>query len=229
MRRESVGHLPLSVAIITLNEEEDLPRCLESVRELSSEIVVIDSGSTDATADVARRFGAKFEAHEWEGYAAQKNYAMSRCAGPWILCLDADEAVSPEMDAAIRGVFAKGEPSENGFFVNRRSFFLGDWIRHAWNPEWRLRLARKEKATWVGAPVHERLDVEGSSGKISGNLLHYPFRNLEDNLWRQIKYARIVAEEKMRQKKRFRWYQLVLYPWLEFFKRLIAKQAWRDG
>jgi hypothetical protein len=133
------------------------------------------------------------------------------------------------MDAAIRAVFADGEPPENGFFVNRRSFFLGDWIRHAWNPEWRLRLARKEKANWVGVPIHERLEVEGVIGKISGNLLHYPFRNLEDNISRQIKYARILADEKTRQGKRFRWYQLVLYPWLEFFKRLIAKQAWRDG
>ena len=221
--------MPLSAVIITLNEEENLPRCLQSVRELASEIIVIDSGSSDRTSEVAAHFGAIFEVRAWQGHVNQKNYALGQSTQPWALCLDADEALSAELAASIRQTFINGEPRENGFLINRRTFYLGDWIRHAWQPEWRLRLVRKAKARWVGPVVHERLEAEGQIGKLSGDLLHYPFRNLDENLRRWIKYARLIAEEKVRQKRKFKWYQLVVYPWLEFFKRLIMKQSWRDG
>ncbi|MGN6643867.1 MAG: glycosyltransferase family 2 protein, partial [Verrucomicrobiota bacterium] len=129
--RQGVKNRPaLSVAIITLNEEENLQRCLESVRQLALEVVVIDSGSSDGTRAVAEKFGAVFEVNPWPGYVDQKNLALKRCTQPWVLCLDADEEVSPELRDSIHAAFANGEPQENGFAVDRLNFYLGEWIRH---------------------------------------------------------------------------------------------------
>jgi hypothetical protein len=221
--------LPLSVAIITLNEECNLARCLESVRELATEIVVVDSGSTDRTGEIARQFGVQFETHPWAGHVAQKNVVLRRCQRPWVLCLDADEALSPELADSIRQTFTAGEPKANGFWVNRRTFYLGRWIRHAWYPEWRLRLVRREKAEWSGLDPHDKLEVTGPTGRLTGDLLHYSFRDLQDHLQRTIQYAQITAESQARQGRSFRWQALVFSPWYAFFKRLVLKQGWRDG
>ena len=221
--------LPISAAIITLNEEKNLPRCLESVRELTSEIVVIDSGSTDRTRDVAGRFGAIFEVHAWQGYVAQKNVAVQRCAQPWVLCLDADEAVSPELAAALRKLFAGGEPREHGFLVNRLNFYLGQWIRHSWHPEWRLRLARRSGAHWVGLDVHEKLEVEGATRRLAGDLLHYSFDSLEDHLKKTLDYARLAADSYARDGHSCHWYNMVFSPLLAFLKVLVVRSGWRDG
>ena len=221
--------LPISVAVITLNEERDLPRCLESVHGLASEIVVIDSGSTDETAEVARSFGARFESVPWRGHIGQKNAALERCSNPWVLCLDADEALSPGLAASIRKLFANGDPVEDGFWVNRRTFYLGGWIWHAWYPEWRLRFVRKGVARWGGLNPHDKLQVGGATARLDGDLLHYSYENLEDHFRKATNYARISAESYQRDGRQFRWYYLVFSPWWAFFKRLILKQAWRDG
>jgi glycosyltransferase involved in cell wall biosynthesis len=223
------SRLGLSVAIITLNEEENLPRCLESVRELAAEIVVIDSGSNDRTAEAALRFGAIFEAHPWQGHVAQKNIALQRCTQPWVLCLDADEAVSDELAATVRGLFAEGEPPEAGFLVNRFNFYLGQWIRHAWYPEWRLRLVRRERARWGGLDPHDKLEADGPTRRLEGHLLHYPFCSLADHLETELKYARIMAESYARSGRSWRWYHAVFSPWIAFFKSLMLKSGWRDG
>src|SRR5688572_22390175 len=117
--------LPISVAVITLNEEADLSRCLESVAALASEIVVIDSGSTDRTGEIARRFNAHFEVEQWSGHVEQKNKALQPCSQPWVLALDADEALSPELANSIVKLFSEGEPAANGYWVNRRTSYLG--------------------------------------------------------------------------------------------------------
>ena len=158
--------LALSVAVITLNEEENLPRCLESVRELASEIVVIDSGSTDRTREVAASFGARFETQPWQGYVAQKNMSLKRCTQPWVLCLDADEAVSPELASAIRGALSSKEPRGHGFVMNRLNFYCGQWIRHAWYPGVAPAAGARDSAQWVGGDVHERLEVKGPTGRL---------------------------------------------------------------
>jgi glycosyltransferase involved in cell wall biosynthesis len=228
--RRGVKNRPaLSVAIITLNEEGNLPRCLESVRELARETIVIDSGSTDGTRAVAEKFGAVFEVNPWPGYVAQKNAALKRCTQPWVLCLDADEAVSPELEAAIRKLFASGEPRANGFSVDRLNFYLGQWICHAWNPEWRLRLVRRESAQWVGLDVHEKLEVGGAVSRLDGKLLHYPFSSLMDHFQNTLKYARLAADSFERTGRPVRWYQPVFSPWMAFLKVLVLKGGWRDG
>ena len=211
------------------NEETNLPRCLESVRALAAEVVVLDCGSTDKTGEIAQAGGANFKFQAWEGYVRQKNLALRRCSQPWVLCLDADEALTPELAASIRNAFAVGDPRTDGFYMNRRTYYLGRWIRHAWYPEWRLRLARRERAQWRGGDVHEALEVTGSTARLEGDLLHYSFRDLEDHLQRTIRYARLAAAGYAREGRQYRWHDLVFRPGFDFVKRLIFKQGWRDG
>lgn len=221
--------LPLSVALVTLNEESNLPRCLASVRAFAAEIVIVDSGSTDRTADLAREQGARFDSVPWRGFVAQKNEVWSRCTQPWVLNLDADEVVSPELAVALAHAFAGGEPAVNGFYLNRRTFYLGDWIWHAWYPEWILRLARREGARWGGLDPHARLETSGPTQRLPGDLLHYSFRDLEDHLQRSIRYARTMAQSYAAQGRRFHWHHLLLSPWFAFFKHVLLKQGFRDG
>jgi glycosyltransferase involved in cell wall biosynthesis len=223
------NRLPLSVAVITLNEEKNLARCLESVRGLASEIVVVDSGSTDGTGDIAKSFGAQFTFEKWQGHVAQKNLALGKCSQPWVLCLDADEEVSPELAASIQARFNTGEPVENGCEVNRRTFYLGQWIWHAWYPEWRVRLVRKSSARWVGRDPHDALEVSATTGRLAGDLLHYSYKDLNDHLHKTLKYARLSAREMQRAGKVPRFSNLLFSPALAFLKKLLFKQAWRDG
>ena len=222
--------LPLSVAVITLNEERNLRRCLDSVHSLAAEIVVIDSGSSDHTREIAREFSAIFEVHPWQGHVQQKNIALKRCTQPWVLCLDADEALSPELVDSVRAVFAHGNPPLNGYWVNRRTFYLGDWIRHAWYPEWRLRLVRRDHAAWRGLDPHDKLEADGATARLDGNLLHYPpFANVYDHLQSTIGHARIMAGSYARAGRRCHWYHLLFSPWAALLKIYVFKQGWRDG
>lgn len=223
------SQLPLSVAIITLNEEARLPQCLASVRDLAAEIVIVDSGSTDGTETIAKAFGARFLVQPWRGHVAQKNLAWAACSQPWVLGLDADEVVSPELAASLRGLLAGEPPTADGYWINRRTFYLGRWIRHAWYPEWRLRLARREKARWAGLDPHDRLEVNGPTARLRGDLLHYSYRDLQDHFQRAVRYARIAAESLARQGQRCRWYHVVASPWVAMVKRLVLKQGFRDG
>ena len=221
--------LPLAVAIVTLNEEKNLSRCLASVRDLATEIVIIDSGSTDKTAAIAAAAGAIFEVHPWPGFTKQKNRAYQRCSQPWILGLDADEEVSPELAASLRAAFAAGEPAVAGFTVNRRNWYLGAWIWHAWYPEWLLRVTRQGAGQWAGIEPHPALHVTGKTVRLRGDLLHYPFHDLQDQIDRWLRYSHTMADLYASQGRRCRWQDLVLSPWGAFLKRLILKQAWRDG
>jgi glycosyltransferase involved in cell wall biosynthesis len=223
------GALPLSVAVVTLNEEANLPRLLESVAGLAGEIVVVDSGSTDGTERLARAAGARWERAEWNGFIAQKNRALDSCTQPWVLFLDADEALSPELAAALREVFAEDGPRVDGYFLNRRTWYLGAWIWHAWYPEWRLRLIRRGAGRWGGMDPHASLTVDGKTGRVEGDLLHYSFRDLNDHLHRTISYSRTMAESYASRGKRFRWRYLLISPWVAVFKHLVLKQGWRDG
>jgi glycosyltransferase involved in cell wall biosynthesis len=221
--------LPLSVAIITLNEETNLKHCLASVRGLASEVVVIDSGSIDGTREVAEQAGAICKVHAWPGHVAQKNFALEHCTQPWVLCLDADEAVSDELAATLRRLFASGDLPENGFFVNRLNFYLGKWIHHAWYPEWRLRLVRRGHGQWGGLNPHDKLTVKGATRRLKGDLLHHPFSSVRDHFETELKYARITAESLRRSGQPFRWHRAVFSPWLVFLKTLLLKGGWRDG
>ena len=221
--------LPLSVAVITLNEEKNLPRCLESVRELAREIVVIDSGSTDSTAQIAAQFRATFQFQKWLGHVEQKNVALQRCSQPWVLALDADEVVSAELAQSIRDLLSAESCRETGFFINRRTHYLGEWIWHSWYPEWRLRLVRQSQAQWSGLYPHDQLETKGDTSKLSGDLLHFSYHTLQDHLQRTIQYAKISATELRQDGKTAHWYHLLFSPLLTFLKKIILRQGWRDG
>jgi glycosyltransferase involved in cell wall biosynthesis len=223
-----MSKLPLSVAIIAYNEEARLPRCLQSVQAIAGEIVVVDDGSKDRTVEIAEQHGARVIKHEWLGYVGQKNFAWEQCREPWVLSIDADEVLTPELAASIERTL-QGEELLDGYALNRRTFYLGDWIWHAWYPEWRPRLARREKARWKGVDPHDYLDVQGRVGKLEGDLLHYSYKDLQDHLKRTLDYARIGAEGDIQAGKRFRWHKLVFSPWVRFWRCILVKQAWRDG
>lgn len=189
--------MKVSFFLITLNEEKNLRRCLRSCAGLADEIVVVDSGSTDATASIAAEFGARWQAQEWLGYVEQKNLALALTRHDWVFSLDADEELSPELRREIAQLKANPpEGSVSGFSVPRCVWYEGRWIRHGdWYPDRLLRLARRERdAQFVGGKVHERLEVSGSVRPLGGELCHYSFENAGDHWERCQKYARLWAE-----------------------------------
>lgn len=223
--------LPISIAVITLNEEMNITRCLESVSGWVAEVVVIDSGSTDRTVEIARRYADKVEVlSDWPGFAAQKNRAIERCSQPWVFTLDGDECFSDELREAMIRLFAQGDPPATAYRVCRRTEYLGAWIWHAWYPEWRLRLFRRGKAQWEGLDPHETLEVDGTIAKLpGGDLLHYTYRDLDHHMTKTVHYARLGATKLAAKNTSFSGTRLIFSPLSRLLRILIIKQAWRDG
>ncbi|MGQ3058454.1 MAG: glycosyltransferase family 2 protein [Nevskia sp.] len=221
--------LPLSVTVLTLNEERNLGRCLQAVADIASEIVVVDSGSTDRTAEIAAGFGAQFVFNPWSGFNAQRRYGEQYCTQPWVLALDADEEVSPELRAALIAVLGQGESPHAGIAFSRRTFYLGAWIWHVWYPEWRLRLYRRERGRWVGEEPHGYCEVDGSTLRVKGDLLHYSFRNLTEHLSKTLGYARTSAGIAHARGKRFNGWRMIGGALFRVFRDVLLKSGWRDG
>ena len=219
--------LPLSVAIISFNEENNISRCLEALRDLATEIIVVDSHSTDRTVEIARGLGARVITEEWKGHIGQKNSALEKCSCEWILSIDCDEVVSPELKESIRRTVLQG--SAEGYKLNRKTFFLGRWIEHAWYPDWKVRLIRNGTGRWSGFDPHDRLTVPGSVGKLDGDLYHYSFRDLRDCLERTIRYAANEAGSYYREDRRASIVNLLVNPLHGFFKHYLIKRGFLDG
>ncbi len=178
----------ISAIMITKNEAPNLPDCLRSLH-FCVEIVVVDNDSTDGTVEIARAAGCKIiQADDWPGFGLQKQRALDEASGEWILSADADERITPELEAEILRAVRGGEAA--GFTIKRRSQFLGKWMRHGgWYPDRVLRLARRDRARFDPAPVHEKLLVDGPCSDLSEPMLHYSYRDLADVLGKQAKYA----------------------------------------
>jgi glycosyltransferase involved in cell wall biosynthesis len=183
----------LSVVLITLNEAANLPRTLASVKGLG-EIVVLDSGSTDSTLDIARSFGANVFTEPWSGFGAQKNSAIARAAGEWVLSLDADEEVSPALASEIRTLL-EGQPVFSAYSIPRLNHFLGRPLRHGgyW-PDPKLRLFRSGAARFAEQPVHETMEANGPVGKLKGHLIHHCYPTLDDYIEHMNRYSTLGAE-----------------------------------
>ncbi|EDP76515.1 glycosyltransferase family 2 protein [Hydrogenivirga sp. 128-5-R1-1] len=223
-----MGKLPLSVAIITYNEEDRIGRTLEAVKDIASEIVVVDSHSTDRTREIAESYGAKVYVEDWKSYAGQKNYALEKCTQEWVLFLDADEVVSEELKRSI--VKAVNSGRADAFYLNRKTYYLGKFLEHIWQPDWVLRLAKRSSdPKWVGGSVHERLEVKGRAEKLEGYLYHYTYRDLSDHFQKSLRYARLSAGDMFRGGKRFKLHKLVLNPVWAFLKQYFIKGGFRDG
>ncbi len=220
--------IPLSVAFITLNEEERLPDCLASVA-FARDIVVVDSGSTDKTVAIAEAHGARIFHQPWQGFGPQKQFAIDRCANPWVLILDADERVPEETAAEIRATLA-GSPRHAAYSLPRRNYFLGRWIRHAgWWPDRTVRLFRRDCCRMPPQLVHEALAVNGSVGEIQNPLLHQTSRNLQEVLRKINHYSTAGAQELYRQGEGASLVKAVLRAWWAFVHNYFFRFGLLDG
>jgi glycosyltransferase involved in cell wall biosynthesis len=231
----------LSVAIITLNEADNLARTLASVR-FADEIVIVDSGSTDETVEIAESFGAKVFSEAWKGFAQQKNSAIDRCVGTWVLSLDADEELTEELQTEIRGMLEADThmiPQVDGYRLRLRHVFLGRWMRYGgYYPDMKLRLFRRVTvsgaAHFTDRPVHESVVVAGRVEAMKKDFLHHGYPNLEIYLEHMNRYsslgARIVAEKgKMsRSLPAFCW-NVALVPLLTFVWNYVFRLGFLDG
>ncbi len=188
--------MKISFCLITLNEEENLPRALESCADLADEIVIVDSGSADRTRDIAEAFHAKWHHQDWLGYVGQKNKALSLAENEWAFVLDADEELSAALRTEVREVKESGAPDEvAGWSMPRCVCYEGRWIRHGdWYPDRLTRLVRRAKANFAGGKVHERLEIDGPVREFQGDLHHFSFKDAGDHWARCQKYARLWAE-----------------------------------
>jgi len=218
----------LSVVVVTLNEEERLRACLESVA-WADELVVIDAESQDKTVQIAREFTDRVIVRPWPGFAAQKNFGLAEAGGDWILSLDADEQVSPELRDEIARVLATGGPCD-GYRAPRRNIFWGQWVRHGglW-PDWQLRLFRRGRGRFVERAVHESVEVTGAVGRLGSPLVHKSYRDVADFLARADRYSTLAAEEWVRSGKRVRVSDLVLRPAGRFLSMYVLRLGCLDG
>ncbi len=229
----------LSVAIITHNEERNLARTLASV-SFADEVVVVDSGSTDRTVEIARSFGARVLIREWPGFAAQKNFAIQQCSGAWVLSLDADEELSPELRTQIRQLLPSNPPAD-AFFLKRRNLFLGRWIKHGgYYPDRKLRLFRRAAANFSlepkfeERPVHETIVFDGASQTLDFDLIHHAYPTLHDYLEHMDRYSDLGAELLVAQGRTSRstlafWGNVLLVPHLTFTYNYIIRLGFLDG
>lgn len=223
----------VSVAVITKNEEANLRRTLESVR-WAREIVVVDSGSTDRTADIAREFGARFLVEAWRGFGAQKNFAIAQCTGEWVLALDADEEVSPELAREMEALLAES-PDRDAYFLPRRNFFLGRWMRHGgyW-PDPKLRLFRRGRAHFEERSVHETMQCSGPTGRLRGPLLHHAYPTLESYIEHMNRYSTLGAGQASGKRKSsrgivpFLW-NVCVNPAATFLYNYVLRGGFLDG
>ncbi len=218
----------LSIVVITKNEGQNLRRCLEAVR-WADEIVVVDSGSTDNTVEIAKEFGSIVHSIVWSGFGQAKREGVGKARGDWILSLDADEVVTPELAKEIARVTS--EPSEvHGYSIMRRTNFLGRWLfLRGWHGEFVTRLFRKGYGDFDESIVHERLIVDGATGKLGGVLLHYSFPTLECYLQKQDRYTTLGAQVALQRGAKGSWFDLMLRPPAAFIKYYICRQGFRDG
>ena len=217
----------LSVIIITKNEAENIRACLESVK-WADEVIVVDSGSSDATVEICREMGAQIHEHDWPGFGVQKNRALSYATNEWVFSLDADERVTPDLKAQL--IKAMGEGSEDGFYVPRLSQFCGHFIRHSgWYPDYVLRLFRRAKGHFSDDTVHERVVLDGVAGKLASPLLHYSYLNEADVQRKTEQYARAGAMQMLKKGKTATIVDAPLRAGWAFVRTYLLRLGFLDG
>jgi glycosyltransferase involved in cell wall biosynthesis len=224
------GRTPISLAIICLNEAANIERCIRSV-PFAEEVVVVDSGSTDATVEIAKNCGARVHVESWRGFRDQKQFAADNCRHDWVLSLDADEALSPEVSREIeRLLISRNFEQVDGYEMPRLTWNLGRWIRHGgWYPDHQLRLFNRHKARWEGGKhVHERVKAERVI-RLKNPIHHWPFPDHSEQVATNNRYSSLGAEELHRKGKSFSLFRLVTKPISKFLETYIAKRGFLDG
>lgn len=236
--------LPLSVAIVCKNNESTIARTLESVRPLAAEIVAVDSGSTDRTIEILECFGARVIRSPWLGFVATKQKALEACTQPWVLALDSDESLLPELAREVSRVLGSPNDGIDGYWMNRKVYYDDRPLNFAWQPEWRLRLVRRERAYWTGLDPHDRMELRekvgetpganaggqrGRTEQLRGDMRHDSIASFAEFLAKQASHARIMAASMKAEGQRGSVRKLVTSPIGAFLKQMVAKQSWRDG
>jgi glycosyltransferase involved in cell wall biosynthesis len=229
--------LPLSLVIIARDAAHELADCLASAA-FAAEAIVVESGSSDDTAAVATRSGARVIAHAWEGFGPQKNFAVAQARHDWVLCLDADERVTPELEAAIRALFAGSgpaaaaytEPAAVAYTISRRNRFLGRWLAHGEGyPDWNIRLFDRRRARWSDDVVHEKVVADGPAAKLDGDLLHASAESIDAYIAKQNRYTSAQATAMHARGERASAAQMMLSPAARFIRFYVFKLGFLDG
>jgi glycosyltransferase involved in cell wall biosynthesis len=219
---------PISVTVITWNEEDRLRRCLTSVA-WADEIVVVDAGSQDKTIEIAREFTDHVVVRPWPGFAEQKNFAVSEATGAWILSLDADEEVTPELRAEIESIRG-GSATAVGYSVPRRNIFWDEWVRHGGlYPDWQLRFFRRGRGRFVNRAVHESVEIDGPVARLRGPLVHRSYRSVAEFIDRANRYSSLAADDLVRSGRRVGVAQLVVRPLGRFLGMYVVRAGFLDG
>jgi len=220
--------MQISATIVTLNEERNIARAIDSL-SCADEVLVVDSGSTDQTREIAIRCGARVVEEPWRGYAAQKNFAARSATHDWILSLDADEQLTPELAAEILALKKSG-PAADGYSFPRLAQYLGRWIRHSgWYPDSKIRLYNRANAEWAGDYVHESVRVRGSVGELHADLLHFTCDSLSEHLRTLDRYTTLAARELIGQKTQVSLLHLAIDPLWTLIRVYILQRGFLDG
>lgn len=223
--------MTLSVCIITLNEEANIARTLQSVKGIADEVIVVDSGSTDATVSLAQKSGARVFAEPWKGFAAQKNSALAKATSDWILSLDADEEVSPDLAASVAAVVSSPNPEFTGYTINRRNLYFGKWIKRCgYYPDPKLRLVRRGAAEFELRAVHEDMKMSVTTGHLKGDLIHHAYPTLESFIDHANHYSSLGAGMVVSEKRvGFSFINIVLRPMVRFIYSYFFRLGFLDG
>ena len=218
----------LSVVIITHNEEANIRECLASV-VWADEIIVVDCGSVDKTEEICREFGAGFYVEPWKGFSIQKNSAIEKATRDWVLSLDADERITPALRDEIKNVIDSGN-SKDGYFIARKNFFLGRWIKRCgWYPDYTLRLFKRGKGLFGIREVHEAIDLDGTADHLKNPLEHYTYRSLDGFMTRLDRYSTLAASELLKEKKIYGIRHMLFRPIYTFTNMYVVRIGFLEG
>src|SRR2546421_6630560 len=220
----------LSAVIITFNEEKNIGRCIDSVRKIADEIIVLDSFSSDQTVAIARKKGAIVHQEKFTGYIEQKNKALDHSTHPYVLCLDADEAIDEELEQEI--IEAKNAFQFEGYSMNRSTCYCGKFIKHgSWYPDVKLRLFNINAGSWGGINPHDKvlLKTNARTKHLRGNILHYSYNNLEEHISQNNKFSTIAAASYFKKGKRSNWLRMIINPAWAFIYSYFVRLGLLDG
>ena len=222
--------MKISATIVTLNEERNIARAIASLKPCVDEVVVVDSGSSDRTSEIAAEMGARVVREDWRGYAEQKNFAAACAAHDWILSIAADEELTPGLAAEIQALRGAGDHSEAGWTIPRRAYYLGRWIRHSgWYPDRKIRLYHRGRGAWKGERVHESVEVTGVIGGLQSDLLHFTCDSLNQHLLTIDRYTSLAAQAIAESGKPAPFRRLVIDPPWTFIRSYFLQRGFLDG